>query len=124
MTGDEESAGEPQSVARAALVEAAKGVDVAIGFDSVWVPCLGRNAVWRLDARTGEVEAIIPTGDESLAVASGADAVWVTNQAEGTVSRIDPRTNKVVNTIRLGFNPHGVVVAGDAVWVAVAQEPI
>ncbi len=33
MTGDEESSGDPQSVARAALVEAAKGVDVAIGFE-------------------------------------------------------------------------------------------
>jgi virginiamycin B lyase len=95
--------------------------DVAIGFDSVWVPCLGRNSVWRLDAATGKVEAIIPTGNESLAVAAGADAVWVTNQAEGTVSRIDPRTNMVVKTIRLGFNPHGVAVAGGAVWVAVAQ---
>jgi glutamate carboxypeptidase len=33
MTGDEESAGDPQSAARAALVEAAKGADVAIGFE-------------------------------------------------------------------------------------------
>ena len=33
MTGDEEVAGEPQDVARAALVAAAKGVDVAIGFE-------------------------------------------------------------------------------------------
>jgi len=95
--------------------------DVAIGFDSVWVPCLGRNSVWRLDAATGKVEAIIPTGNESLALAAGADAVWVTNQAEGTVSRIDPRTNRVVKTIRLGFNPHGVAVADGEVWVAVAQ---
>jgi YVTN family beta-propeller protein len=95
--------------------------DVAIGYDSVWVPCLGRNSVWRLDAATGKVEAIIPTGNESLALAAGADAVWVTNQAEGTVSRIDPRTNRVVKTIRLGFNPHGVAVADGEVWVAVAQ---
>jgi glutamate carboxypeptidase len=33
MTGDEESAGDPQDVARSALVAAAKGVDVAIGFE-------------------------------------------------------------------------------------------
>lgn len=33
MTGDEESAGEPQAAARAALVEAAKGADVALGFE-------------------------------------------------------------------------------------------
>ncbi len=33
LTGDEESAGEPQSVARQSLVDAAKGVDVAIGFE-------------------------------------------------------------------------------------------
>ncbi len=33
MTGDEESSGDPQDVARAALVAAAKGVDVAIGFE-------------------------------------------------------------------------------------------
>jgi glutamate carboxypeptidase len=33
MTGDEEASGDPQEVARAALVAAAKGVDVAIGFE-------------------------------------------------------------------------------------------
>jgi glutamate carboxypeptidase len=33
MTGDEESSGDPQDVARKALVDAAKGVDVAIGFE-------------------------------------------------------------------------------------------
>jgi glutamate carboxypeptidase len=33
MTGDEESAGDPQDVARKALVDAAKGADVAIGFE-------------------------------------------------------------------------------------------
>jgi YVTN family beta-propeller protein len=85
------------------------------------VPCLGRNSVWRLDAATGRVEAIIPTGNESLALAAGADTVWVTNQAEGTVSRIDPIMNSVLRTIRLGFNPHGVAVANGEVWVAVAQ---
>jgi glutamate carboxypeptidase len=33
MTGDEESAGDPQDAARAALVDAAKGADAAIGFE-------------------------------------------------------------------------------------------
>ncbi|PYR90282.1 MAG: peptidase M20 [Acidobacteria bacterium] len=33
MTGDEEDTGEPQSLARAALVEAAKGADYALGFE-------------------------------------------------------------------------------------------
>jgi glutamate carboxypeptidase len=33
MTGDEESAGDPQDAARVALVDAAKGADVAIGFE-------------------------------------------------------------------------------------------
>jgi glutamate carboxypeptidase len=33
MTGDEESSGDPQEVARKALVDAAKGADVAIGFE-------------------------------------------------------------------------------------------
>jgi glutamate carboxypeptidase len=33
MTGDEESAGDPQDAARVALVDAAKGSDVAIGFE-------------------------------------------------------------------------------------------
>ncbi len=33
MTGDEEASGDPQDVARAALVAAATGVDVAIGFE-------------------------------------------------------------------------------------------
>ena len=34
MTGDEELTGEPLAVARAALIEAAKNADVAIGFEN------------------------------------------------------------------------------------------
>ena len=33
LTGDEEAAGDPQALARAALIQAAKGADVALGFE-------------------------------------------------------------------------------------------
>lgn len=103
------------------ITQPSPGFAGAVPSSILRISLLNRNSVWRLDATTGRVEAIIPTGQESLALAAGADAVWVTNQAAGTVSRIDPRTNRVVKTIELGFNPHGVVVADGGVWVAIAQ---
>jgi YVTN family beta-propeller protein len=112
----------PNRVTRIAV--GSQPTDVAVAFGSVWVPCLGRNAVWRIGARTGKVEAIIPTGGEPLAVAAGAGAIWVTNQAAGTISRIDPGTKTVVKTVRVGFNPHGLAFARGAVWVAVAKRLI
>ena len=54
MTGDEEASGDPQEVARAALVAAAKGADVAIGFeDGAGDPrsaVIGRRGTTGLDA--------------------------------------------------------------------------
>jgi virginiamycin B lyase len=98
--------------------------DIAVAFGSVWVPSSAKNAVWRINAVTNAVEAIIPVGRSPIALATGSGAVGVTNQGAGTVSRIDPRTNRVRETIRLGFSPHGLAVEDGAVWVAVARRPL
>jgi DNA-binding beta-propeller fold protein YncE len=89
-----------------------------------------RSAVWRIDAKTNRLVAVVSVPPTARRVATGAGYVWVTSgtyQGEpgvpagpGVLSKIDPRTNRVVATIKLGFRPDGVIVANDLVWVAVA----
>ena len=96
----------------------------AVGFGSVWVASYGGDTVWRVNADTGRVEAVIHVGDNPWSVAIGRDAVWVTNLPAGTVKRIDPLTNEVVATIATGFAPSGIVADGDDVWVAVGEHEV
>ena len=96
----------------------------AVGFGSVWVASYGGDTVWRVNADTGRVEAVIHVGDNPWGVAVGRDAVWVTNLFAGTVKRIDPSTNEVVATIATGFAPSGIAAEGNDVWVAVGEHEV
>ena len=96
----------------------------AVGFGSVWVASYGGDTVWRVNAETGRVEAVIHVGDNPWGVAVGRDAVWVTNLPAGTVKRIDPSTNEVVATIVTGFAPSGIAADGDDVWVVVGEREV
>jgi YVTN family beta-propeller protein len=96
----------------------------AVGFGSVWVASADADAVWRVDAVTGRIEAVVPAGEKPFAVASGAGAVWVASFGDGTVSRIDPSTNAVTATIPVGHRPQSLAVVDGAVWVGVARGAI
>jgi serine/threonine-protein kinase len=76
--------------------------------------------LWRIDARSGRVEATIRLPFVPKAVAAGEGAVWVTSLLGDTVSRIDPQTNRVVATIPVGRGPYSIAAGGGAVWVTAA----
>ena len=95
--------------------------ELAIGAGSLWV--LGDQLdrrLWRLDARTGKLQATIalPFAPRS-AVVSG-DAVWLTDALHDTVVPVDVRSERVGPPIAVGHGAAGVAAADGAVWVASA----
>jgi streptogramin lyase len=72
--------------------------------------------VVRLDAASGEIEAVVPVGPDPLLLAVASGRVWTLNFGDGSLSQIDPRSNKAS---RIGS---GVVVGftsdGRDLWVA------
>jgi YVTN family beta-propeller protein len=94
-------------------------VDMAVGGGSVWV--LGDAAdhrIFRLDAHTGALRAIIPLGFVARSVAWGEGGLWVSGQIEDVAALIDPVTNRLRRLVRVGRGASGVAVGGGSVWVA------
>jgi YVTN family beta-propeller protein len=97
--------------------------ELAVGAGSLWV--LGDALdprLWRLDDRTGKVQATIalPFPPRSAVVAAGA--VWITDALHDTVVPIDVRSNRVLPAIAVGRGAAGVAAAAGAVWVANASD--
>lgn len=94
---------------------------VVVAFGSVWVANGQAMTVTRLDPRTDEVLARIPTPDAASVIGVGAGAIWVTSLAGNSVTRIDPALNRVTRTVSLaprGGGALGVTVFDGFVWVA------
>ena len=91
-----------------------------MGFGSIWTTST-EGTVWRVDAATGKVRAIVRVGGLPFGVAVGAGAVWVANHDDGTVARIDPATDRVVATIRTGFFPEWLAADDRYVWVGLSR---
>jgi YVTN family beta-propeller protein len=97
--------------------------ELAIGAGSLWV--LGDqldSRLWRLDARSGKVQATIdlPFPPRSAVVAGGA--VWLTDALHDTVVPVDVRSGRVGAPIAVGHGAAGVTAADGAVWVASALD--
>ena len=93
---------------------------------SVWFPLEDRGQVARVDAASGEIQALIEVGDPSAVqdlpsdphgVAAGDAGIWVANAAERSVGRIDPATNTVAESIPLPVVPYALALDGGTLWV-------
>ena len=115
MTGDEEDTGDPQSVARAALVEAAKGADYALGFEDG--PGDPRYAVTaRRGTSSWKLEVVGTPAHSSQIFRSdiGYGAIY-------ELARIlDGFRSKLAGEEHLTFNP-GVILGGTSVDFNAAQ---
>jgi streptogramin lyase len=93
--------------------------ELAIGHGSLWV--LGDpidRRLWRLDRRTGRVQATIVLGFAPRMIASGAGAVWITDPLRDRVVRVDPVSNRVGGAIAVPSGASGVAVGAGSIWVA------
>jgi serine/threonine protein kinase len=95
--------------------------ELAVGGGSLWVlgDALDRR-LWRLDQRTGDIQATInlPVPPRSLAV--GVGLVWVTDPLNDAVVPIDMSGNVVLPPVAVGHGAAGVTAGAGSVWVASA----
>jgi streptogramin lyase len=89
---------------------------IAAGFGSVWVGHGLAGRLYRLDPRTGEIQAEIEVASPSRLLVTD-DSVWLTSFATGAVERVDPATNQVIYHAELGGTPNGITQGFGAIWV-------
>lgn len=104
-----------------ARLQPGRAVGLAVSGDALWA--VTSKGLARLDRRTGERRALVPTGRWPRAAAVDRGGVWVVNSApftarRGSLVRIDPAKNVVVGApVTLGRAPVALAVSGDSVWV-------
>ena len=116
-----------QVVATVPLTDELIGVDIAIGYGSVWVLNLDGRTVWRIDPTTNTVSATISWEGETFpsTIAVGAGAVWVNSDSmNGVITRINPATNEIVAAINVDEWPNQLVATVDAVWITSPINPV
>jgi DNA-binding beta-propeller fold protein YncE len=99
----------------AGLGEAANSVS-ATSSEEAAALAAGHATVARVDAESGEILAVLPTGPDPLLLCIAARQVWTMNFGDGTLTRVEPATD-AATTIDVG---EAVAIAcdGDDVWVA------
>ncbi len=99
-----------------------RAVGLAVSGNALWV--VTTKGLARLDRRTGEHRALVPTGRWPRAAAVDGAAVWVVNSAaftprRGSLVRVDARSNRIVGApVTLGRAPVALAVSEGSLWVA------
>jgi YVTN family beta-propeller protein len=93
--------------------------EMAVGAGSLWVlgDALDRR-VWRLDPRSGAIQATIRLRFPPRSVVVADGAAWITDDLDDTVVPIDARSNRVLPAVTVGRGAAGVTAWAGAVWVA------
>jgi YVTN family beta-propeller protein len=93
--------------------------EMAVGAGSLWVlgDFLDRR-VWRLDPRSGAIQATIALPFPPRSVVVGDGMAWITDGLDDTVVPIDARSNRVLPAVAVGRGAAGVTATPGAVWVA------
>jgi streptogramin lyase len=98
----------------------ARGGDVAMSEDALWLPCRIDDRVLKLDPATGEVLLDIEVANP-VTVATGDGEVWVGTATD--TQRLDPDTGEVLLTSEAPTRPEGALALDDdSVWVRNAED--
>ncbi len=81
---------------------------MAAGEGALWVAV--PEGVVKVDAETGEVEAVVETDTTPSGVAAGLGYLWVTHYGEGTVERYDLDTLEYVDALAVGNGPWAILI--------------
>ena len=102
-------------------VESTRGQfrELAVGAGSLWAlgDTLDRR-MWRLDARSGEVEATIELGFAPTSAAVANERVWITDGVRDRVVPVDVAEERPLEAVRVGRGPSGIAVGAGSIWVA------
>jgi virginiamycin B lyase len=93
---------------------------MATDFGSLWIPSCKDHTLVRADAKTGAIQATIPTGpaESEGGIATGAGSVWLVTSKTGELDRIDPVSHSVVAKIAIPAGSFNPVFANDSIWVS------
>jgi len=115
MTGDEEDSGDPQSLARAALVDAAKGADYALGFeDGPGDPKFAVTARRGTSSWTLDVKGLPAHSSQIFRADVGYGAIYEAARI------LDGFRQKLAGQEHLTFNP-GVMLGGTSIDFKAAE---
>jgi YVTN family beta-propeller protein len=92
--------------------------ELAVGGGSVWVlgDALDRR-LWRVDARSGRVQATIALGFPPTSVAVAGGKVWITDGFNDRVVPLDVANGRLLAPVRVGRGASGIAAGSGAVWV-------
>jgi DNA-binding beta-propeller fold protein YncE len=82
----------------------------------------GALRLWRLDAATSAIRAVVDLPFPPRSVAAGSGLVWITDPLGDAVVPVDPGTGAVPAPVPVGRGPAGVAVGAGSVWVANAVD--
>jgi YVTN family beta-propeller protein len=97
--------------------------EMTVGSGALWV--LGDaldERMWRLDRRSGRVQATVALGFPPRSATVAGGAVWITDPLHDAVVPVDVASGRVLPAVAVGRGASGVVAAGGAVWVANAGD--
>jgi virginiamycin B lyase len=92
---------------------------LAIGHDSVWVPCCRGREIVRVDCRTNKVLAEIQMSIASSegGITANKHAVWMPIDGGTQLAKIDPAQNKITATIAIESGSFTAAAGLGAIWV-------
>jgi streptogramin lyase len=111
-------------LAESAMTRACGAMTVFGG--SLWVADCKDNVLVRIDTRTAQRLAAIPTGIANRAgelnVVAGSGSIWIASDDAGVVSRIDPATNTVVAKVTVDPGTWYLAYGFGSVWAVSARQ--
>lgn len=94
----------------------------------IWQASCPELKVYKINAETKAIEAILDTGlaepRGETNVVAGAGSVWVPSDAEGIISRIDPASNETIAKIEVVPDTFFLAFGEGALWAVASGESL
>jgi streptogramin lyase len=99
---------------------------MSVAFGSLWVANCKDGDLYRIDVKTAQVQAIIPTGIANpkgeTNVVAGVGSIWVPSDGAGKIARVDPSSNAVAASIAVDPGTFFLAFGFDALWAVSSDE--
>ena len=101
---------------------------MAMAEGHVWQASCPELKVYKINAKTAEIAAIVDTGlaepSGETNVVAGAGSVWVPSDAAGVITRIDPKTDEAIAKITVAEGTAFQAFGEGALWAVASGESL